>query len=65
MKKANDMGTAAEAVEVDSLLQAKRERQQHDRNYVRSGRRSQASMLMFDADEVRKNWGVRRRSRNY
>jgi hypothetical protein len=64
MKRVDDVGTDAAAVETDSLLQAKCERQQHDRNDVRSGRRSQASMLRFDADEVRKNWVVRRRWRN-
>jgi hypothetical protein len=53
------------AAEADPLLQAKRERQKQDGDDVRSGRRTQASMLMFDADDVRRNWVIKRRSQNY
>jgi hypothetical protein len=43
--------TAAEAAEAEKcpLMQAKRARQKQDRDDVRSGRRTQASMLIFDA----------------
>ncbi|MFM0053912.1 hypothetical protein [Caballeronia grimmiae] len=62
MKNEDHAMTAAEA---DPLLQAKRERQKQDRDDVRSSRRTQASMLMFDADDVRRNWVIKRRSENY
>jgi hypothetical protein len=66
MKKDHQTKTAADAVEfeVDSLLQAKRERQQRDRDDVRSGRRSAESMT-FDRDEARKVFVLKRRSFDY
>ncbi|WP_248324115.1 MULTISPECIES: hypothetical protein [unclassified Caballeronia] len=61
MKNEDHAMTAAEA---DPLLQTKRERQKQDRDDVRSGRHTQASLL-FDADDVRRNWVIKRRSQNY
>lgn len=67
MKKEDQAMTAAEAAEAEKcpFMQAKRARQKRDRDDVRSGRRTQASMLMFDADDVRRNSVVKRRSRSY
>lgn len=59
--------TDAESEEAEKcpLMQAKRARQKRDRDEVRSGRRTQASMLMFDAVDVRQDFVVKRRSWSY
>ncbi|XUW88648.1 hypothetical protein OH764_00835 [Burkholderia sp. M6-3] len=46
----------AEKAEKCPLMHVERARQKLDRDDVRSGRRTHASMLKLNADGIRKNW---------